>query len=121
MAAVEYNRRTFLSAIAATPIVVSIPVAAATGGASRHGAWLQDYKRRFAEVSAWAKANPLDDAEDAYAATDAVEQRILSTPVASADEAKDKFRFALLLHEQGLELDGDDAAELMKDVGRFLL
>lgn len=121
MAITGYNRRTLLGAIAATPIVIAAPAAAATEP-SRHGAWLATYQQMYDRFQVLhEEVQSLDDGEAMFAELSKVEKTILTTPVRSAAEARDKLRFGMLVHKQGIPLDGDDAAELMTDVGRFLI
>jgi hypothetical protein len=104
-----------LGAIAIAPIAIHAPAVAVQP--SRHAVWLAEHG------SVLALANSLDEkaAEAHYPRLNELERLLGNTPAANVTEAKDKLRFAITLHEQGICLEHNDAAELMVDIGRFLL
>lgn len=116
------NRRGVLSAIALASAVIAAPALAAAP--SQIEAWRIEYRAVFDRVEARLVGG--EEAESPRVIADfnrmnALEQLIIGTPCAGLTDAQAKLRFACDLHGDGNIFDGDDAAELMDDIARFLV
>jgi len=116
----DTTRRALLggAGLASVALVAAVPFATACVRGPRHAEWLAERNRLMTHANAVDCRSRAFDA--ACSAMNVLEDKIISTPVASAAEARAKLRFVAVLHAEGSMLGADDASDLIAEVAPFL-